>query len=176
MLRKHFAESVAPSSCAFDGCEISASLKACGRCRLVLYCSPEHQKAAWKTHKLTCMAQPITAATPPVESLDEAQSSIDADDDDSSGWQPSRALLEQRARATELGADYVLIGPGRLPDISVHLEHVMGKIFFQLCKNRAFNTGSRKAVTAMFNMLKGQGGHITEKQIRQQLELEYGKF
>lgn len=32
--------------------------KKCGRCEAVHYCSPECQKAHWKTHKLTCV--PLT--------------------------------------------------------------------------------------------------------------------
>ncbi|KAL7417748.1 hypothetical protein BDY24DRAFT_438063 [Mrakia frigida] len=31
-------------------------MQACGRCRTVRYCSKEHQKEDWKTHKLICFA------------------------------------------------------------------------------------------------------------------------
>ncbi|KAL7415377.1 hypothetical protein BDY24DRAFT_382716 [Mrakia frigida] len=31
-----------------------AEMMACGRCKAVRYCSPEHQKAHWKSHKKTC--------------------------------------------------------------------------------------------------------------------------
>ena len=30
------------------------ALKSCGLCRLVHYCSPEHQRQDWALHKQTC--------------------------------------------------------------------------------------------------------------------------
>jgi hypothetical protein len=45
------------SECA--SCSImDVKQKKCGRCEAVHYCSPECQKAHWKTHKLTCV--PLT--------------------------------------------------------------------------------------------------------------------
>ncbi|CAN0573491.1 unnamed protein product [Ectocarpus sp. 12 AP-2014] len=34
-----------------------ASLKWCTGCRMVLYCSPEHQKGHWQDHKAFCKAR-----------------------------------------------------------------------------------------------------------------------
>jgi hypothetical protein len=45
--------------CAWGGCNRAAtgedSLKRCGRCRKISYCSQDCQKTAWKTHKWVCV-------------------------------------------------------------------------------------------------------------------------
>ncbi|CAM9797753.1 unnamed protein product [Ectocarpus sp. 8 AP-2014] len=43
-----------------------ASLKWCTGCRMVLYCSPEHQKGHWQDHKAFCKARKKLAAAFPV--------------------------------------------------------------------------------------------------------------
>lgn len=44
--------SLQPSKCAL--CGVPASLK-CAGCKLIVYCSPEHQKKHWKLqHKNAC--------------------------------------------------------------------------------------------------------------------------
>jgi hypothetical protein len=50
-----------PAVCAV--CSIPASSK-CARCKSVSYCSPAHQKAGWKAHKVDCprLAQEALAA------------------------------------------------------------------------------------------------------------------
>ncbi|CAM9967240.1 unnamed protein product, partial [Heterosigma akashiwo] len=35
-------------------CGVGAGLHGCAGCRLVYYCSKEHQKAHWKEHKPAC--------------------------------------------------------------------------------------------------------------------------
>jgi hypothetical protein len=40
-------------------CDKTENLKVCSRCRIVYYCSTEHQKQDWKTHKNVC--KPIWA-------------------------------------------------------------------------------------------------------------------
>ncbi|CAN0255177.1 unnamed protein product, partial [Ectocarpus fasciculatus] len=42
-----------------------ASLKWCTGCRMVLYCSPEHQKGHWQDHKAFCKARKKLAAAFP---------------------------------------------------------------------------------------------------------------
>lgn len=42
-----------PEVCGFVGCTISAD-KRCARCQRTFYCSKEHQRVHWKTHKKTC--------------------------------------------------------------------------------------------------------------------------
>ena len=39
--------------CHYEGCGLPAD-KRCSRCREVFYCSPEHQKLDWHSHKLVC--------------------------------------------------------------------------------------------------------------------------
>lgn len=39
--------------CGVAGCKMKCSNR-CGRCKSVMYCSREHQKQHWKTHKVTC--------------------------------------------------------------------------------------------------------------------------
>ena len=41
-----------------DFCHLKAAkLKMCSRCKVAWYCSPEHQKLAWKEHKADCQAR-----------------------------------------------------------------------------------------------------------------------
>lgn len=42
--------------CAVPGCLIKDNLQMCAGCRKVHYCSVEHQKANWPTHKRECKA------------------------------------------------------------------------------------------------------------------------
>ena len=50
--------------CALDGCEAKGT-KVCSRCRLVHYCSPEHQRADWKAgHKMICVSCDGAPAAP----------------------------------------------------------------------------------------------------------------
>lgn len=47
------------SVCALPDCGINNDLKNCGRCKLVCYCCPEHQRAHWSSrssfpHRLSC--------------------------------------------------------------------------------------------------------------------------
>ena len=39
--------------CSFPGCD-EASSQRCSRCKKVYYCSVDHQKNHWKTHKVYC--------------------------------------------------------------------------------------------------------------------------
>ncbi|ORZ39622.1 hypothetical protein BCR44DRAFT_1458389 [Catenaria anguillulae PL171] len=44
-----------PNRCEYPDCNAPArSLRTCSGCRMVRYCSPEHQKADWNAHKLDC--------------------------------------------------------------------------------------------------------------------------
>ncbi len=46
-----------PRRCEFCGVHEAmapASLRRCGRCKMTMYCCPEHQKAAWPVHKKDC--------------------------------------------------------------------------------------------------------------------------
>ena len=42
----------AQSTCV--ACSSTDTLKKCGRCKAVSYCSPQCQKTDWKSHKMTC--------------------------------------------------------------------------------------------------------------------------
>lgn len=50
-----------PEVCGFVGCTISAD-KRCARCQRTFYCSKEHQRVHWKTHKKTCNAAVVKNA------------------------------------------------------------------------------------------------------------------
>ena len=39
----------------------------CTRCKIVFYCSKEHQRAHWKTHKSTCKKPSVTKSSPSVQ-------------------------------------------------------------------------------------------------------------
>lgn len=53
--KDHFADSIAVKCCAH--CQITTgNLKKCGACLQVAYCSVEHQKLDWRTHKMACRA------------------------------------------------------------------------------------------------------------------------
>lgn len=51
--------------CHNPGCGKTDTLKACGRCRLVWYCSPACQKAHWPKHKIVC--KQLLEPLPPAE-------------------------------------------------------------------------------------------------------------
>ena len=38
-----------------ESCDVASGLKICGACHCVKYCSEEHQKKDWQTHKSYCM-------------------------------------------------------------------------------------------------------------------------
>ncbi|GJE89913.1 zinc finger MYND domain-containing protein [Phanerochaete sordida] len=40
-----------PVACAADNCDETEGLSICASCRLVRYCSPEHQHEHWEKHK-----------------------------------------------------------------------------------------------------------------------------
>ena len=46
----------APAETGEAELEAPSAMKACGRCRLVAYCSRECQVAHWKKHKGSCQA------------------------------------------------------------------------------------------------------------------------
>lgn len=43
-----------PYRCEVAGCKISAKLRKCARCAMVMYCSTHHQHADWSRHKIEC--------------------------------------------------------------------------------------------------------------------------
>ncbi len=47
-------ESIQPTNKCVH-CSATEKLKQCGSCKSALYCSVEHQKADWSTHKITCL-------------------------------------------------------------------------------------------------------------------------
>jgi hypothetical protein len=52
--RTHHDTFFYPKRCEFDCCEINGPLSACSGCKMVCYCSIEHQKADWSNHKNDC--------------------------------------------------------------------------------------------------------------------------
>lgn len=36
-------------------CQSDKNLKTCSRCKMVFYCSPDHQKQHWPSHKIICV-------------------------------------------------------------------------------------------------------------------------
>ena len=42
------------ATCDLDSCS-NLALNRCSRCKIVVYCSQEHQKMHWKLHKLVCI-------------------------------------------------------------------------------------------------------------------------
>lgn len=56
MCDKMSTDSLKINFCAI--CGVPASNK-CAACSLIVYCSKEHQKAHWKTHKNECVAYEV---------------------------------------------------------------------------------------------------------------------
>ncbi|KIO16769.1 hypothetical protein M407DRAFT_145859 [Tulasnella calospora MUT 4182] len=42
------------TQCWVSGCRVETNLKRCTACGRGLYCSPQHQKFAWRRHKKSC--------------------------------------------------------------------------------------------------------------------------
>lgn len=59
-------------ACGF--CGAAEKLQRCGQCKLVLYCSKEHQKSDWKRHKNECRR---SCAQSPRESAEKANKSVE---------------------------------------------------------------------------------------------------
>ncbi|CAM9209432.1 unnamed protein product [Scytosiphon promiscuus] len=55
-----------------DETKSRASLKWCTGCRMVLYCSPEHQRGHWNEHKTFCKARKKAAAAFPKNSREDS--------------------------------------------------------------------------------------------------------
>ena len=58
------ADSVVSGQTACAVCGVTDNLKRCAKCKLVRYCSREHQASDWKKHKLECGKQ-TTVSSPP---------------------------------------------------------------------------------------------------------------
>jgi hypothetical protein len=43
-----------PLRCALPWCTANGKLMKCGRCQLIYYCSVEHQRQHWNSHKIQC--------------------------------------------------------------------------------------------------------------------------
>ncbi|GMI17466.1 hypothetical protein TrLO_g3640 [Triparma laevis f. longispina] len=86
--------------CGFPGCTSTAALR-CSRCQATYYCTKEHQRSHWKTHKKNCVVATIVVA--PATPLTKVASS------------PSRGryLVSARpiARATTILSEPPLIPP-----------------------------------------------------------------
>jgi hypothetical protein len=52
--RSHHESFFYPKRCEFEGCEALGSLMSCSGCKMVCYCTVEHQKADWSEHKGDC--------------------------------------------------------------------------------------------------------------------------
>jgi hypothetical protein len=50
-------KSYKPVPCSLDTCMVTDAYFKCSRC-MATYCSEEHQRAHWKTHKVTCILKP----------------------------------------------------------------------------------------------------------------------
>jgi len=50
----HAVQAAQNFSCAQPGCGKQGQFQRCSSCKAVYYCSPEHQKQDWATHKLQC--------------------------------------------------------------------------------------------------------------------------
>ena len=55
-------------------CEAPAD-KRCSRCRSIFYCTPEHQRSHWKTHKTACQKRPKEGPSPSLSSSPSSSSS-----------------------------------------------------------------------------------------------------
>jgi hypothetical protein len=56
-----------PLQCALPGCLKDGKLMKCGGCKLVYYCSVEHQKQHWNAHKIQCNPKTRTEILRPKE-------------------------------------------------------------------------------------------------------------
>lgn len=48
------SQDVTIDECAYDGCTVATKLMRCSACKGVAYCSRQHQRLHWKTHKQQC--------------------------------------------------------------------------------------------------------------------------
>jgi hypothetical protein len=58
--------------CTFSGCDVvettAKKLSKCSACKLVAYCSKEHQRADWANHKPFCLQNRVSAPAQPAAS------------------------------------------------------------------------------------------------------------
>ena len=52
-------------------CDLKLNLKACGGCYAVFYCSNEHQKADWKSHRTSCREMQIASLVQKASELED---------------------------------------------------------------------------------------------------------
>ncbi|KAG8922306.1 hypothetical protein FRC01_014206 [Tulasnella sp. 417] len=81
------------------------------------------------------------------------------------------ALLQDNPHVT-----YVLTQPDPKPDHGVALQHSMGKMMFDVMKNRAIRNGDPRAVATMCNMLEesAAGVGMSKARLMLQFSKEYG--
>ena len=60
--------------CALPGCVLTQGLKVCSRCKSVKYCSVQHQKDDWPSHKTVCRP-PKQLSSPTMSSQSSMNSS-----------------------------------------------------------------------------------------------------
>ena len=92
--------------CGRNGCTEMKNLKACSRCKNRWYCSVEHQKEDWKSHKKVCVpvistAAPTTAASNTTEASG-GLSWLNNPSDNPSSYAKSHYTLQEMPRVESI--------------------------------------------------------------------------
>lgn len=157
----------------------------CSKCigvgRNVMYCNKECQLKDWKhgnpPHKTICgkpYAAPGEGPNPVPIQQSSTSNNIPPPDP---GFIRSPELVNQLALLQDNPhITYVLTQPDPKPDHGVALQHTMGKMMFDVMKNRAIRNGDPRAVATMCNMLEesAAGVGMSKARLMLQFSKEYG--
>lgn len=145
--------------CGRNGCN-NPGKQRCGRCKLVVYCSKECQRAHWAEHKQSC------------RSISSVNKSKVKAAETAARLSKSPALIEQdRLLAENPQVNYVIVMPSGKMDVGFALPHPMGKFMFSMYRKKAPTMPA--AVYQMYKWLVDTHPKL-KANIRKQLTAEYG--
>ncbi|KAJ7766214.1 hypothetical protein B0H16DRAFT_1687215 [Mycena metata] len=166
-------------SCGATPNDDAVTLRKCGGCRSVTYCSEDCQQRDWRQHKKLCNARPVRVdhiIAPSSEALPEFLGCPQAQP----GFIRSPALRQQIQHLSQRDSharDYHFdTAPNHTQSVRIH--DPIRRLDFLVARKRAMASGDHAAVRKMHDILQRmqRAGLIdlTATQIRDQLEREYG--